>query len=211
MIFMQTKSSPDKELHLERVSFGFVREKILISDLSFSLKGGQVLALQGSNGVGKSTLLKLCLGLHPTLSGSLKNSFLPHDFEFLPQMQNITIHLPLTLEDVIRAALPRGLSKTVIQSKGLLHEGDLQKEWNCASGGERQKALLTRTFLSPKSLLVLDEPFNHLDEESLKLAQREIEGSRSAGKALLLVSHQGCDGFPCINIDLHAKKDNKAC
>lgn len=151
--------------------------------VSFELNEGEVLFLRGENGAGKSTLLKTLLSLHKEHSG-LFNFHLPmNEVQYLPQLGNLHFHLPLTLKDVLG---PTG------DTGSLLKNIDLNKKWNTASGGERQKVLFAATLGQKPKLLILDEPFNHVDADSSHQLEATLgdylkENPRSS---LILVSHR---------------------
>jgi ABC-type molybdenum transport system ATPase subunit/photorepair protein PhrA len=96
---------------------------------------------------------------------------------------------------VIAAAVKSPLSSDRIVQLGLLRPEQLHLDWNTASGGERKRALLSRLLLQDPTLLILDEPFGHLDPESYILVIRAIErflttpeGQRRE-KSALIVEH----------------------
>lgn len=164
-------------LQAEALTYG-IGSSALQTGLTFSLAPGQVLHVRGPNGAGKSLLLRVVQGLHAPFSGQLRSSF-PRS-TYLPQMQSRFAHLPFTLEEVL------GGSATA----GLLPQGSLDRAWNTASGGERQRVLLARFFARAQGLLLLDEPFNHLDQPSRRLVQEHLRAClREPGRAAILVSH----------------------
>lgn len=148
-------------------------------DLNFSLAAGEAIHLRGANGSGKSLLLKTLLGLRKMERGEVVNTF-THT-RYLTQMQNRSAHLPFSLAEITGDSWKKC---------GLLEERHLGLAWNRASGGERQRALLSRFFSQPGELLVLDEPFNHLDtaaREKTRALLRETLANPTY--AVLLVSH----------------------
>jgi ABC-type Mn2+/Zn2+ transport system ATPase subunit len=66
---------------------------------------------------------------------------------------------------------------------------ELNAAWNSASGGERQKALLSRTLLSHGKLFILDEPFNHLDQAGRENVQQIVLTLLEKNCAIVVVSH----------------------
>lgn len=153
--------------------------KVLKESLSFELCPGDVLYLKGENGKGKTTLAK-------EIFTRLKKQKI--NVEFLPQLSSLSSSLPFTLAEVISMTeeelkeLPSGLISLDI----------LQRPWNHASGGERKKALLVRSLLKKPDILILDEPFNHLDVESVSEIQSLIWRlvRTQEVKAIVLASHQ---------------------
>ncbi|HRK06560.1 MAG TPA: ATP-binding cassette domain-containing protein [Pseudobdellovibrionaceae bacterium] len=158
----------------------------MFDELSASLGAGELMVIQGPNGVGKSSLLRAILGLWPHSSGKidLRVSFDNDEIAYLPQQGQLQFFLPLTLGEVVElgAGSPR-------QTKEILAADFWDVQWDSASGGERQKALLTRIFRSPAALLILDEPFNHLDHESARALWGEMIASLQRGASVLLVAH----------------------
>lgn len=157
--------------------------KTLSPPVSFQLKESQVLFFRGENGAGKSTLLKTLLGLHPYFQGHYNFLIQMSEVQYLPQLGNLHFHLPLSLRDMVDA-------KT--SESTLLAGLDLSKKWNTASGGERQKVLLASVLQKKPRLLVLDEPFNHVDHDSGFTLENSLqEFLRDHPKSsLLLVSHR---------------------
>jgi ABC-type Mn2+/Zn2+ transport system ATPase subunit len=188
---MQPVSGPQFSANLlvaERISFGTMGGRPLVEELSFELRPAHLALVRGANGAGKSTLLRVCLGMHKLSSGKIHRSVRTADMEYLPQLQNTGVHLPFTLGDVIRTGAVVTTDNEV-EALGLLLREDLSKSWNTASGGERQKALLTRSLLSPAKVLLLDEPFNHLDGAArLRLAEL-ISQTVAEGRTVMMVSH----------------------
>lgn len=181
---------------LETKSLDYGADKIaLIRNLSFKLQAGERLLVKGPNGVGKSTLLRVILGQIKPLSGTVKLNIPKHKIAYLPQLQNTEFHIPVTLGDVLAFSSKRTVPVQEIASMGLLQASDLSKAWNTASGGERQKALLTRIFLQDVDLMVLDEPMNHLDFEAKERVKQLIRAfvSKKDGRAMLIVCHDQVD------------------
>ena len=156
--------------------------------MSFRLPAGELVLIEGDNGAGKTTLARSLLGLHRHYRGSIERHLGLEDVAYLPQLGNVQFFLPLTLRDVIELKGPRRAEDIV--AVGLLREEILNRPWNSASGDERQRALLTRVFLSGARLLILDEPFNHLDQETRGRVTEALASRLAAGTAILMISHQ---------------------
>lgn len=163
----------------------------LSSALSLQLRPGEVLAIQGPNGAGKTTLLRTLLGLHRHHRGQVHTSLRAEEIAYLPQLGNVRFFLPLTLHDVI--TMNGSYSIERITAVGLLEPAILDRPWNGASGGERQRALLTRLFLAGAKLLVLDEPYNHLDAKTRAPLRDRLEREVARGAALIVISHVPLD------------------
>ena len=98
--------------------------------------------------------------------------------------------MPLSLRDVVSLSLSQVGDEEII-SLGLLSHSQLSFNWNTASGGEKKRTLLTQILLKSPRLILLDEPFNHLDKESHELIGHCLHEfvQRKTG-ALILVSHE---------------------
>ncbi len=181
--------SADLLLKLNDLSYGTPNGRPLVKGLSLGLGGGQILAVTGPNGTGKSTLLQVLMAARAPLSGSAKVT--TTSVGYLAQLQNREFHIPMTLADVITIHCRKGLNLAEALDVGLLTRTDLELAWNTASGGERQRTLLTQILLSKPKLLILDEPTNHLDSQSrlqlLQLLERFVsDGSHS----VIIVCHE---------------------
>lgn len=159
------------------------RDKIpLTPDVSFVLAEGEVLFLRGENGAGKSTLLKTILGLHKNYQGNFKVHIPSDQIQYLAQLGNLHFHIPLSLEDMCSGPL----------DSPLLQGLDLKKPWNTASGGERQRVLLASVLAKRPQLIVLDEPFNHIDKEASELLEKRLSEyfNEHPHSSLIVVSHR---------------------
>ncbi len=161
--------------------------RVLFKNLHFDLNPGQLLHVQGCNGSGKSTLLKALVGSYQYYSGEIHLNIQLSDVSLLPQMGNLQFLFPFTLREVINTKV--AVSDQEILSLGFLTEEALNLSWNTASGGERQKALLSRAVLKENKLLILDEPYNHLDEDSKKNLDGIIKKHLFDKKSVILNSH----------------------
>jgi ATP-binding cassette subfamily F protein uup len=168
-------------------SFG---DRAVVRGFSGRILRGDRLALIGPNGAGKSTLLRLILGTLVPDAGSVRRG----------------THLEVAYFDQLREALDpeRTVAETISPGSDWIEAGGTRKHVlsylgdflfppqraaapvKTLSGGERNRLLLARLFARPANLLVLDEPTNDLDIESLELLEATLQGY---GGTLLLVSH----------------------
>lgn len=174
--------------------------KVLFRDLNFHLQTGQLLHIAGPNGIGKSSLLKALMGQVPLTKGSLhwncKNK------SYVPQLANMSFHINLTLRDVLNTLLDIYNEQSVVEL-GLLDSASLDLCWNSASGGERQRTLLTQAFLSGSDVLILDEPMNHLDKGRSAKVFELMKDFVSAGKrSLIYVSHNTFSSSDATTLNL---------
>jgi len=156
-------------LHLQDVTYSTPAKRVLGQRITVTLDAGEILLITGPNGSGKSTLIDLILGRGTPDAGTVRLNVPVSDIGFLPQLQDNETHMPLSLRNVVGLALGRKASDEEIITIGLLEQDHLSLAWNSASGGEKRRTLLTRTFLQNPALIILDEPFNHLDISSRAL------------------------------------------
>jgi ATP-binding cassette subfamily F protein uup len=174
---------------LENVSFAYDGKQI-ISGLTTSIMRGDRIGIVGPNGSGKTTLLKLLLGeLTPTAGTATLGSRL--EILYVDQLRDQLDPDKTVLENV-----GEGNDTVIINGKSRHLIGYLQdflfsperarSPVRILSGGERNRLLLAKLFTKPSNLLVMDEPTNDLDAETLELLEElllEYSGT------LLLVSH----------------------
>jgi ATP-binding cassette subfamily F protein uup len=168
-------------------SFG---ERTIIKNFDFRVQRGDRIGIVGANGAGKSTLLKLLTGEITPDSGSI--TLAPTLDGIVIDQQRSLLSPDKTVRDILADGGDwvevRGVKKHI---QGYLKEflfdpGVVEASVGALSGGERSRLLLAREFARESNLLVLDEPTNDLDLETLDLLQEVI--ADYAG-TVLLVSH----------------------
>lgn len=165
-------------------------DRILIDDFSATILRGDKVGLIGPNGVGKTTLLKLILGeLQPT-SGSVRQGT-RLQVAYFDQMR-AGLQLDATLADTISPGsewIELGSSRKHVMSyltDFLFSPERASAPVRTLSGGERNRLLLARLFALPANVLVLDEPTNDLDIDTLELLEELLQGYAGT---VFLVSH----------------------
>ncbi len=176
-------------INAEHVTFEY-KNKSILKDFSTKIFRGDKVALIGPNGVGKSTLLKLLLGQIQPQSGTIKIGTNLH-VAYFDQMR-AGINFELSAIDNVSSGRTsinvNGKEKHIISYLGdfLFSPERVRVPVKMLSGGECNRLLLAKLFSTPSNLLVLDEPTNDLDIESLELLEEillEYTGT------ILLVSH----------------------
>lgn len=182
-------TSGDLVVKAENISYQ-INDHYLISDFTTNICKGDKIAIIGPNGIGKSTLLKILLGqLLPTSGKVTLGSQL--QIAYFDQLRN-TIDPELTaIENVAsgrETIVVNGKEKHIISYLGdfLFAPDRVRTPVKFLSGGECNRLLLAKLFSLPNNLLVLDEPTNDLDIESLELLEEILVEYKGT---ILLVSH----------------------
>ncbi len=190
ILIESAEKSGKQVMVLENVSFAHPGGPTLVKDFSMVLQREDRIGLLGANGTGKTTLLKLMLGdLEPT--GGKVDSGTRLEVAYFDQLRN-----QLELEKTVIDNLAEGRDFIDIdgQSRHVLsYLGDFlfspqraRTPVKALSGGERARLLLAKLFSKPANLLVLDEPTNDLDVETLELLEEVLAGYKGT---VLMVSH----------------------
>ena len=174
---------------MENVNYS-VAGKTLVRDFSVQVNRGDKIALVGPNGCGKTTLLKLMLGQLPPDSGKVRCGtkleiayFDQHRAELDPD-KTVMDNLAEGKQEVLVNGRPRHVLGYL--QDFLFHPKRAMTPVRALSGGERNRLLLAKLFLKPSNLLILDEPTNDLDIETLELLEELVDGYQGT---VMLVSH----------------------
>lgn len=187
------------------------RSETILSDVSFSMEQGKVVAVSGASGSGKTTLLHMIAGLVSPEEGEIllhgKNILLLSENERLRYLSDEigvifqAFHLLpyLTVEENISLPLlfkekteKEGIEKRIsylLERVGL--EGYREKKISELSGGQRQRVAVARALLYKPKLILADEPTGNLDEETATQVTNLLETlAREEGASVLLVTHE---------------------
>jgi len=207
------------EMRSVSVTYGAV---YVLRDVNFKVRESDFIGVIGPNGGGKTTLLKVILGLIKPAAGNIEfNSELAggNRIGYLPQMSTGDINYPVTVTDVVLSGLM--IRKTIISR---MSSGDRKKaaqvidelglsafarsSLNELSGGQLQRVFLGRAVIGDPKLLLLDEPGNFVDSnfendfyEKLRILNKRM--------AILMVSHDigmissHVKSYACVNMGLH--------
>ena len=158
----------------------------LFSDLSFSVKRGERVAIIGNNGTGKTTILKILNGVIPADNGTFTLGSKVH-IGYYDQEHHV-LHMEKTIFEEISDDYPK-LTNTEIRNllAAFLFTGDdVFKQISSLSGGERGRVSLAKLMLSEANFLILDEPTNHLDIVSKEILEEALNNYTGT---VLYVSH----------------------
>ncbi len=206
----------DVILKLDKLSFKYGR-KIILDNLSLELGYGQILGLLGPNGVGKSTIFNLIIGLLSPNYGSVfiesKNinnypiyqRTIAFKIGFVPQnggyFHDLTVYenLKAIAEIVINNLSYREEKINSLISKFELDSiRDIKADF--LSGGQKKKLVIALALLSDPKILLLDEPFAALDVMTIKILQEIIVDLQSLSNiSIILCDHQARDLLACVD------------
>lgn len=204
-----TRPDPgDVVIEAERVSFGYDRAVPVLSDWSAQFRAGEVVAVTGPSGRGKSTLLYLLgLMLRPTVgaihvggtdvsaAGDRDRSLLrAHRFGFV--FQDAALDATRTvLDNVTETSLYRGASRAADRRRAV----ELMEQFGVnlratakpgqVSGGQAQRIALCRALLNKPQVLLADEPTGNLDAVSSDLVITALHTHAASGAAVIVVTH----------------------
>lgn len=185
----EAEQSGRKVIRARNVRYRYGDEP-LIEDFSINIMRGDRIGLIGNNGVGKTTLLRLLLGEIEPQAGTLKHGT-NLEIGYFDQLRQ-------TLDDDMSVADNVGEGRTYIKLNGkdrhivgylkgfLFSPKRAMTPIKALSGGERNRVILAKLFTQPANLLVLDEPTNDLDIETLEVFEKKLS---EFGGTLIVVSH----------------------
>lgn len=179
-------------------------KKILVKNISFEVKQGEIVTLIGPNGSGKTTTAKMALGINENFEGNVQRY--TSQIGYVPQKVVIDWTLPIRVNDFMQLTSkinPEEINEA-LDFTGVDHLKN--KNLNELSGGEFQRILIARAIAKKPELLVLDEPVQGVDfkgEISLYELIRSISKKTNCG--ILLISHDlhvvmsATDYVVCLN------------
>ncbi len=202
---------------VSHVCFGHASGEPVLNNVSFTVTKGQFLGIIGPNGGGKSTLLKLLLGLLKPWSGSITvNGSAPPtlDVGYVPQVFPCDRSFPITVLEVVLGGRARHLSSfgqfnrfdhraahEALERVGLPHI--CHQAFGALSSGQAQRVLIARALASNPSILLLDEPTSSADPAA-EAAILSIINSLKGTITILMVTHaleailESVEGILCI-------------
>ena len=180
----------------EKVGFSY-GEKCVFRDVDFSIHAGDKVAVLGENGRGKSTFIRILCSLLESYTGTIElngGDFRDMDVEewrkriaYAPQVPYL---FNATVRENVSIGNPEAAKKDVdslMQDFGISALADRYVSMDAdLSGGEKQKIFLIRAFLKESELLILDEPSNHLDRESVMVLKKYL---LATDKTVILITH----------------------
>ena len=187
-------------LRLEHVSFAYTHGTPVLRNVDLEVQRGEFVAIAGPNGGGKTTLLRLVLGLERPTAGRVE--VLLHRYGYLPQRAQTGIDAPLTVRELVGVGrVPRSrlfgplgqgdreAVRAAIDRVGLKPQAD--RRLSTLSGGQQQRAFIAKALAGDPELLALDEPTTGVDVEAQEaIAALLVRLRDELGVTILYVSHE---------------------
>lgn len=166
-------------MQLQEVSFGF-KNKTLLSKVNLSIHSGERLAIVGDNGEGKSTLIKLLMGLHKPSSGQRVQNIRKTKISYVTQRPSKNFSIPMRVEEFLKLGLI-GIKNIdsarrvleILNQIGLSER--IHDDISILSGGQFQRLVLGRAIIREPELMFLDEPTTGLDRHASREFMTELE------------------------------------
>ncbi|WAA13016.1 ABC transporter ATP-binding protein [Fervidibacillus halotolerans] len=207
-----------KLLEIDSLTGGYTKKNVL-KDIRFSVNRGEIVALIGLNGAGKSTTIKHIIGLMQPKKGTIKINGLTIDsnrneyrkqFSFIPETP--VLYEELTLQEHLElTAMAYGLDKETYKKRleFLLKEFRMEKrlKWfpSHFSKGMKQKVMIMAALLVEPELLIIDEPFVGLDPLAIQSLLDLLKNRKEEGSGILMSTHilataeKYCDRFVILH------------
>ena len=193
-------------LTIKDLSFSYAgRNKNVLNAVNFTINTGEKVALVGPNGGGKSTLMRLILGLEKKQEGTIQvfghtQGACRHRVAMIPQKASVDWQFPINVKDVVTMGRYVHLGwfkkptkedeekvKEAMAIMEILNLAD--RQIGELSGGQQQRVMLARTIAHDAELLLLDEPLNPVDIATQELMFHTIEKLCKNGKSVLVSTH----------------------
>lgn len=181
-------------IHLKGISFKY-DQQVIIDSLSLDISKGEIVAIVGNSGCGKTTLLNLLAGILKPYEGTITIN--THSITYL--MQDVTLlSYKTTIENVLLAYMLRNhdIDKSITQKAiELLRHFQIEHDAfhkfpNELSGGMKQRIGLVQTLLTAPDLLFLDEPFNAIDVNTLEAIESYVWNFvNNGGRTMVFITH----------------------
>jgi zinc transport system ATP-binding protein len=187
-------------VRLEGVSFAYGRGPAVVRNVDLEVEQGEFVAVAGPNGGGKTTLLRLVLGLERPSAGTV--DVRARRTGYLPQRAQAAVDAPITVRELVAAGrasrarlvgpltrADRDAVRRAIDRVGLEDRAD--RRLATLSGGQQQRAFIAKALAGEPDLLVLDEPTAGVDAEAQEaVASLLAELRRDLAVTILYVSHE---------------------
>lgn len=195
-------------ISFENVSYGYEKKRPILKNISFDILPGEIVALVGESGVGKSTLIDLISGFHFPQKGKIYldgHNILSLDLKFLRSQISVVPQEVVLFNDTIKKNIKYGnfgvsdkqLEEAAKKSHALEFIKKFPKKWKQIVGergiklsvGQKQRVAIARAILRNPKILILDEPTSALDAEAEKIITESLE-KLMKGKTTFIIAHR---------------------
>ncbi|WP_297633571.1 ATP-binding cassette domain-containing protein [uncultured Clostridium sp.] len=166
-------------------------EKEVLKNLDLTIEKGKVTGITGESGVGKTSLLKILMGIDRGFTGEvlgIEDKRISVVFQENRLCENLTVKMNIRIinEKISDSEMDRCLNRLGLKEALNIKVSDL-------SGGMKRRVAILRALLNPFDMLILDEPFKGLDSKN-KRKTVEFLKSKIKGKEVIIVTHDKLDG-----------------
>lgn len=201
---------PQGALSVEQIVFGFSQTQVILKGVSFQLLPGESLAVIGPSAAGKSTLVRVILGIWPAASGVVRidganisdwnPSHLGRYIGYLPQ--DVELFSGTVAENICRMGDAETCAHDIVAAAQLAcaheiilrlpngYDTDIGDQGISLSGGQRQRIALARALFGTPKLVLLDEPNSNLDAEGEQALIQAILNMKQRGITVIVVTHR---------------------
>jgi cobalt/nickel transport system ATP-binding protein len=198
-------------IRLENINYSYIQRHCALSDISFSVKEGEIFSVIGSNGSGKSTLLHLLSGLifpdtgklwfknNPVSERSLRDttfcSYFRESIGYVFQNSDNQLFCPTVFDELIFGPLQMGKGKDIALERAeavmeMLHISNLKdRPTYMLSGGEKKRVAIGSILTMNPDILLMDEPMSGLDPKTRSFVIELIFQLNEAGKTIVITTH----------------------
>ncbi|KTE91438.1 ABC transporter ATP-binding protein [Desulfitobacterium hafniense] len=175
-------------------SGGYLKKDLILNDISFAVKSGELVGLIGPNGAGKSTILKTVMGQLPYMDGKIDFPNAHTHYAYIPEQPVLYDNLTLWEHLEFAAAVGKMSRETFVsRAEELLKLFRLYKEKHrlpvTFSKGMQQKVMLILGFMMRPALYIVDEPFIGLDPHGMRDFLQLVDQVRQDGAGILMSTH----------------------
>lgn len=188
----------DKAIAAKNVYYSY-GENEAVKNVSFECDR-EFMVIMGPNGSGKTTMVKLIMGLLKPDRGEIKifgeePAKMRKLIGYMPQKESIARHFPVLVRDVVLLGINKKFygkqeiekARKALDKVGLLHLWD--KKFSSLSGGQQQRVMFARAIVNEPRIIIMDEPFNGVDIPSRERIMKIVMEEKNKGNTIIAVLH----------------------